>query len=255
MFNSFAVTLLFFLSIFLWRVSYAQYHWAAISLAPLWFFVFTGLFQNTLDKRRCIMLSIVRKDSKLLWLMTGRVLSATSSLVISALSISGIALYSLFASPLQITILLFVSAASALTYSRLLKVFRVHINELALSWFSAAATIVIISTVFVIPYALFEWSIVERPGYIRLGFDEAMSTALAQLPRRDDLINEAVSVFQLVDSTKLWLASRFTETMTAGVLFAAQSALICLVIATSSVGAASFYNHHIERRLDDRGTQ
>ena len=125
---------------------------------------------------------------------------------------------------------------------------RPHVRPLALSWFSAATAVFIVSALFVIPYAFFEWSIVERPGFIRLGFDEAMSETLGQLPRRDDILNRVISAFQLVDSSKLWLASRFAGTMAPGALYAAHSALICIVVSTSSVGAASFYRHHIEAR-------
>lgn len=159
-----------------------------------------------------------------------------------------VAVHMLLATPIQIAALLIIVAAATLVYSSLVSIFKTHIRPLALSWFSAATAVFLVSTLFIVPYAFLEWSVVERPGFIRLGFDDAMSEALGQLPRRGDILNEAISAFQLVDSTKLWLASRFNGTMAPGALFAVHSALICIAASTSSVGAASFYKHHIEKR-------
>lgn len=244
----FSITLLFGISIFFWRTSYPLSPWTVLSLIPIFLFVFLGTFQNSLDRRRSIVLSTIRTDSSLLGLLTGTFISALAAFFISTFSLSMVAVHTLLATPIQIAALLVIVAAATLVYSSLVGIFKTHIRPLALSWFSAATAVFLVSTLFVVPYAFFEWSVVERPGYIRLGFDEAMSVALGQLPRRDDILNEAISAFQLIDSTKLWLASRFEGTMAPGALFAAHSALICIVASTSSVGAASFYRHHIEKR-------
>lgn len=244
----FPITLLFGLSIALWRISYHLSSWSALSLIPIFLFVFFGTFRNALDRRRSLILSTVRTDSSLLGLLTGRLISALAAILISTLSLSTIAVHTLLATPIQIVALLAIVALSTLAYSSLVVICKTHIRPLALSWFSAATAVFLVFTLLVAPYAFFEWSVVERPGFIRLGFDEAMSEALGQLPRRDDILNRVVSAFQLVDSTKLWLASRFTGTMVPGALFAVHSALICIVVSTSSVGAATFYRHHIQTR-------
>jgi hypothetical protein len=180
--------------------------------------------------------------------MTGSLIPALSATLVSVVSVSTIAAHTLLATPIQVAALLAIIATGTLAYATLAHRFVAHIRPLALSWFSAVTTIFLVSTFFVVPYAFFEWSVVERPGFIRMPFDEAMSEALRQLPQRGDILNEAISVFQLVDSTKLWLASRFNGTMAPGVLFAAHSALICIVASTCSVGAASFYRHYMEPR-------
>jgi|GEM_PF-6713743 len=244
----FSITLLFGISIALLRISYPLSLWAVLSLIPIFLFVFLGIFQNSLDRRRSIVLSTLRTDSNLLGLLTGKLISALAALFISTLSLSTVAVHAILATPIQIAALLLIVAASTLSYSCLVGILKTHVRPLALSWFSAAAAVFLVSTLFVVPYSFFEWSVVERPGYIRLGFDEAMSEALGQLPRRGDILNQAISAFQLVDSTKLWLASRFQGTMAPGALFAAHSALICIVASMSSVGAASFYRQQIEMR-------
>lgn len=247
MMNCFSTTLVFGLSIAVWQISYPLSHWSAISLIPLVIFVFFGTYRNVLDRRRSLILATLRKDSSFLGLLTGGLIPALAAIIISTLSVSMIAADTLLATPMQIVVLLAIVAISALTYSCLVSMCRPQIRPLALSWFSAATAVFLVSTVFIVPYAIFEWSVVERPGFIRLGFDDAMSAALAQLPQRDDFLNQSVLALQLIDSTKLWLASRFTGTIAPGVLFAAHSTLICIVVSTSSVGVASFYKHHIER--------
>jgi hypothetical protein len=248
MMSCFSITLLFGLSIAFWRISYPFSPWSAISLIPILLIVFLGTFRNVFDKRRSLIISTVRSDSCVLRLLTGKLIPALVALSVSTLSLLTIAFHALLATPIQIAALLAIVAASTLAYSASLSMWRVHIRPLALSWFSAATAVFVISIFSFCPYAFFERSVVERPGFIRLGFDEAMSASLAQLPPRSDFLNQAVSVFQLIDSTKLWLASRFTGTMAPGILYAAHSALICIVVATTSVGAASFYRHYIETR-------
>ena len=241
-----SITLLFGFSIVLWRILYPFSPWSALSLIPTLVFVFLGTFRNALDRRRSLIISTVRTDSSLLGLFTGRLIPALAVILISALSLSTLAVHTLLATPIQIAALLAIVAVSALVYSSLVGTCKPHIRPLALSWFSAGTAIFLVSTLFVAPYAFFEWSVVERPGFIRMEFDEAMSKALGQLPLRADILNQAVSVFLLVDSTKLWLATRFNGILTAGLLFAAHSALICIAASTCSVGAASFYRHYIE---------
>lgn len=248
MMSSFSVTLLFGLSIAVWKISYSLTPWSVLSLTPVFLSVFFGTFRNALDRRRSLVLSSVRTDSSLLGLMTGRLIPALSATLVSIISVSTIAAHTLLATPIQVAALLVIVATSTLAYATVAHRFAAHIRPLALSWFSAMTTVFLVSTFFVAPYAFFEWSVVERPGFIRMAFNEAMSNALEQLPPRDDIVNEAVSVFQLVDSTKLWLASRFNGTMAPGVLFAAHSALICIVASTCSVSAASFYRHYMEPR-------
>lgn len=246
--SCFSITLLFGISIAFWRSSYPLSSWGVLSLIPIFLFVFLGTFRNSLDRRRSVIFSTLRTDSSLLGLLTGTLISALAAFFVSTLSLSTVAVHALLASPIQITALLVIVAASTLIYSSLADKFKIHIRPLALSWFSAATTVFLVSILFFVPYAFVEWSAVERPGFIRLGFDEAMSEALGQLPRRGDMLNQAISAFQLVDSSKLWLASRFQGTMAPGALFAAHSALICIVASTSAVGAASFYRHQIEKR-------
>ena len=246
MMSCFSVTLLFGLTIAVWKISYPLTPWSALSLIPVFLSVFFGAFRKALDRRRSFALSTVRTDSSLLGLMTGSLIPAFSATLVSIVSVSTIAAHTLLATPIQVAALLAIIATGTLAYATLAHRLVTHIRPLALSWFSAVTTIFLVSTFFVVPYAFFEWSVVERPGFIRMPFDEAMSEALRQLPRRGDILNEAISVFQLVDSTKLWLASRFNGTMAPGVLFAAHSALICIVASTCSVGAASFYRHYME---------
>ena len=246
--SCFSITLLFGISIACWRSSYPLSSWGVLSLIPIFLFVFLGTFRNSLDRRRSVILSTLRTDSSLLGVLTGTLISALAAFFVSTLSLSTVAVHTLLASPIQIAALLVIVAASTLTYSSLVNRFTTHIRPLALSWFSAATTVFLVSILFFVPYAFVEWSAVERPGFIRLGFDEAMSEALGQLPRRGDILNQVISAFQLVDSAKLWLASRFPGSMAPGALFAAHSALICIVASTSAVGAASFYRHHIEKR-------
>jgi hypothetical protein len=248
MMSFFSITLLFGLSIVLWRISYPLTPWSALCLIPVFLFVFLGTFRNALDRRRSLILSTVRTDSSLLGLLTGSLIPALAAILVSILSVSTIAAHTLLATPIQVAALLVIVAVSTLSYSSLTDRFETHIRPLALSWFSAATTVFLVSILFFVPYAFFEWSVVERPGFIRLGFDVAMSEALGQLPSRGDILNQAISAFQLVDSTKLWLASRFQGTMAPGALFAAHSALICIVASMSSVGAASFYRQQIEMR-------
>ncbi len=249
--SCFSITLLFGLSIALWCISYPLSAWSALFLIPMLLFVLLGTFRNALDRRRSLILSTVCTDSSLLGLLTGNLIPALAAIIISTLSLSTIAVHTIFATPIQIAALLAIVAASTLAYSSLVRICEPHIRPLALSWFSAATAVFLVSTLFVVPYAFFEWSVVERPGFIRLGFDEAMSEAIGQLPRRDDILNRAVSVFHVVDSTMLWLASQphFNGTMAPGALYAAHSALICIVVSTSSVGTASFYRHYIETRV------
>lgn len=242
------ITLLFGVSIGLWKVLYPVSPWAALLLLPILGFLFLGVFRNVLDRRRSLILSTVRADSSLFSLFTGSLIPALVATLISSLSLSTVAVHTLLATPIQILALLAIVTVSTLAYTSLVSMFKSHIEPLALSWFSAATAVFVVSTLCVAPYAIFEWSVVERPGFIQMGFDEAMSAALGQLPRRSDAVNEVISVFLLVDSAKLWLASSFNGTMVPGVLFAAHSALICIVASTCSVGAASFYRHYIEPR-------
>ncbi|MGF6861165.1 hypothetical protein ABIE69_001736 [Rhodobacteraceae bacterium MBR-64] len=257
MLNAVAVTLLFVLSLLLWRGIYFEFYWAAAVLIPLWIFVFAGIFRNILDRRRSILLSTLREHTLLMRILSGWVVPALSSVLVSTLSVSTIAFYALFASAAQMLFLTILAAASALIYWGLLRTFRRQVNPLALSWLSASATIIVVTALFSVPYAYLEYSVLERPGYILMDFDAAMSAALAQVPRRNDFVNEVISALVLLDSAKLWLATSFTETLVPGVLFAAHSALICLVIATNSVGLASFYHRHIEKkpwqRTEDAG--
>lgn len=245
MVNSAAVTVLFTLSLLLWRSLYFQTHWAFVVLLPLWLFSFIGIYQNILDKRRSIMLATLRESTRLVSLLTGRALPAAAALAISLLSVSAIAFYALFASSIQLLFLVGLVSVSVMIYLSLLNIFRFHIKQLALSWFSAASTILAASILFVTPMALIEWTMV-RPSYIRLDFVQAASAALAELPPRSDLVNQVISAYQLLELTKIWLASRFTGTMIPGALYAVHSALICVLLVTCSVGTASFFRHNIE---------
>ena len=247
MINTVAITLLFGLTLSMWRLCYPHSYWAIVAIIPLWTIVFAGTYQNSLEKHRALMLATLRTTSKPMLLFNGRVTSALSAFFISSASVSVVVLSSQFSTVTQLLAILFLTAASVLMHSASRKLLHLSVQPLALSWVSASAAIILTTSVFIIPFAVFEWTLVERPGYIRLSFDEAMSASLAQLPRRNDALNEAVSIFQVIAATKLWLASRFTGTAIPGVLYAVQSALICTAITASAVGASSLYQRHMSK--------
>jgi len=252
MLNTLAVTLLYGLTLAVWRLCYPHSPWALVSIVPLWAIVFSGTYQNALEKRRALMLATLRDTSRLMLLATGRGVSALSAFLIASVSVSLVMMNSLFSNPMQLLAILLLTAASVLTHAAMRKLLSSRVQDLALSWLSASGAIIFSTAVFIIPFALFEWTLVERPGYLRLSFDEAMSASLAQLPRRNDAINNAVSVFQVIAATKLWLASRFTGTMIPGLLYAVHSALVCTAVTASAIGASSLYQRFAARESPNK---
>jgi len=251
----FAVALLFTLSLTLWRGSYSGHYVSVLALVPLWACTFLGTYRNIVDKRRSLLLATLKQSSGLIKLLTGRFVPALISMAISLFSVLLFAFSMLLAEPIQVFAAAAIVVTSALLYFMLLRMMRRHINDLAISWFAASSATAILSVSFFVPYAIMEWAFVQRPGFIRLEFDEAMLHALQGLPQRGDWINELFLLFSAAEYAKLWLAARFTGTAIPGVLYAAHSALICFAIASCAVGVASFCYHYLPKTPDWRTPQ
>ncbi|MBC6437628.1 MAG: hypothetical protein GDA52_05705 [Rhodobacteraceae bacterium] len=256
LFASVGIVVFFFcISIVLWKISFNHSVWSVLCLIPLFVFVFLGIFRNTLDERRALILSTVRPDSRLLGLLTGsRISPACTAILIAILSVSTVAVHTLLANIIQIAAFLATVAVSTLAYVGLIKIYKPQIQPFALSWFSAATAVVVVSTLYVVLYVPIDWWLVERPSLREIGlngFDPLMPGFLSQ-SQRNDVLYYAVKIFQGVDQTYLWFASKLWEWGSLGgkwlglLLHAFLSAHIGIVVSTSAVGVASFHRHYVE---------
>jgi hypothetical protein len=235
--------LLLALSLWIFRFLYGGTGLASVVLAPMFLFTFLGSFLNQYKKRQAHVQATIQAASPLYWLLSGKVVGLAISICVTLILVTIVAYHVVVSEGAQLYLVMPVIICAATAYVVLMTVLQPHANPKVLSWYSATLAVVFGSALVFVPVVWVELKIVERPEYLLKDYPSAVASALKQLPLRNDVINEIMSVLVTLDASRLWLATNFAESELFGVgatmLYALHSAMICVAAATVTTSICS----------------
>ncbi|MGY6411305.1 MAG: hypothetical protein ACXIUV_09815 [Alkalilacustris sp.] len=238
------------LSLALWRLAFFSTDLAYLALLPLGVMVAFGAYRNAIDRRRALLSVTLKSTSPLQPFARGRLFSAFTATSVAVFCIATLGYKSLFAGLEELLAAVAISGLSVASYALGLRWFARDVAEASLSWFSAKFAFFVTCIFSIFPYTWIEIAFVTRLGAIDGGFDEAMSESLARLPARNGLQDEIVSAIIFLDTVRLWIVGKF-DIAIIWIAYGVHGALICAIVATTSISVATLYHAHIAP-LQDR---
>jgi hypothetical protein len=231
-------------SLVLWRIAFFSTDLAYLALLPLGVMVAIGAYKNAIERRRALLSVTLKSTSSLQPFARGRLLTAFTATSVAVFCIATLGYKSLFAGPEELLAAIAIAGISVASYFLCLRWLARDVAETSLSWFSAKLAFFVTCIISIFPYVWIEIAFVTRLGAIDGGFDEAMSESLARLPARNSLQDEIVSVIIFLDTVRLWIVGKF-DIAIIWIFYGMYGALICAIIATTSISVATFYHSYI----------
>ena len=229
--------LLLTVPLYLWRIAYPRTDWAITFLAPLALLLLVGSYKPRAVALRATHRVIVREESWVSAIMTGRVRATVDSIALVVIGVPILAWQALGAPFMIASVLLLLCAVSsgiALGIrGRLLR----HFNGPFAACWSYTIGAVAAAIVFIPILAWINWGHILFPGEFRtLDFLEAVQFGVAeQLPPRRGWIAEILSVPIAIESAQLWLTANYGSAMAwLPVLYGFCLALVAFVVARAS---------------------
>lgn len=234
------------MSLYLWRTTYLQGDWGAITLLPLSIMLFVA-HRDLLRKKHMAMRRVTWREST--WVMrwlSGRLSSTFWSLVLVVVTVPLMAWEAIAMKPERLPQLAVAFLMASLLFMWLQSVI---VRHLQLPFHRIVA--INLATLAVLPLVIYAaWQ-----GYhtdtipknlLNAQLSEVPSVALDGQLRRDGLISQLLAPLQIYESGKLWLASRFREQSWLAVLVSLDATLFAFVMARAAAIVTDFLHiYHI----------
>ena len=246
-------TLLVTFSLYLWRTSLAYSDWAFLSLIPLTAIVGNSNWGLSLALWKARLDITLREESIWKSKLSGRLRATLFSMSMTIASVTLLAWQALSASITEAALMLTVLFAAALSYSFTQDFLLRHSRQpfaRALATSFVTWSLAVPATIL---FAVVSWNHLAIPGrMLSASLQEALQIGLMQLPPRDGLLSNILSLMSGYEAAKIWVVVQLRDYPILGWIFSFDEALFSFILCRTGITVAQFIEQYV---LSDKQKQ
>lgn len=224
------------LPLYLWSRVYPWSDWAILLLTPLVAMLFVGHLRASLSLHRARMRAVIRQESGLHGILTGRLRAVLGATLFVLLAVPLLAWKVLALGPVQSALFILVSLVAGAVFIGVQSLLLAHFHQPFIRASAVSISSWLVSLVFVPVIAWVNLNLVLYPGAIRAAASlaDAALYGMQMLPLRRGWIAELFAPLYAYEAGKLWLVVQMHTSRWPAILFSIDAALFSFVIARVS---------------------
>jgi len=236
-----ATAALLVMPLWLWRITFVDSDLAALFLLLLATAIFMSVFSRLTTLYRAQLKIAFQPNSPHTKWFTGRLGAFVRAIATAAIATPILAWLALSVDPMIASILGLLCVTTSFYAIWLEHRFLAHLTKPFAQMFAIPISCAVLLAIFIPVLSWLNWTTISYSvDYLNANLGQAALIELDNLPHRSSWIAEILSVFYVIEASKLWLAIQLGSSVWAGILFSIDTALVAIIIAHVSANL-TFY--------------
>lgn len=246
--TAFAAASMCLLSLYIWRESYRYTDWAVLALLPLALGIWAGSWPLVLRPWRARIDVIVRDDSPLRKILTGRLRAFFLSGIFTFVAVTLLAWQAWTVSWQGALVLAVAFVTSAMLFSAGQNILIAHFHQPFACGISTSMVTWMVAAPFTLVIAWTTWAWTKMPGgMLDATIYSAVASGIDKLPDRGGWISAILMLPAGYDAAKLWVVIQLRDYPIVGAIFSLDAALFAFVLCRSAIVVTQFIEAQVKK--------